>query len=565
MKSIQMKIIIPLSILALLLFVYMAMMSMFMDENIGNIENMNDVSYETVMVAEELKLSVVQVQQWLTDISATRAVSGFDDGFKEAEVQAQNVETLLNRLVEINPDYQDEAADIREKFGPYYETGKQMAMAYIDGGFKKGNALMGEFDGVAVSINEAVDELKQHALSDAEESVAYTKTRITQTKRFTILISMVAVAVYLVILFTVRRSVVRPIRLVLTKLKAMAENSGDLTQKIQYTGKDEIGQLADNFNKMQEAFRGLLRQVMGISEAAAKGMKDTRENVETGLTLVHRMNEKATNISGNMEENAASVQETTAVSVEIDESIQQMAERAKEEAQNSGVIRERAEKLKESAILSQKRAETINQTTKQKLERAIENAKEVEKINALTDAIMEIANQTNLLALNASIEAARAGEAGRGFAVVAGEINNLASDSAKSVEQIRAVNENVLKIVEELVETLNEIYTFISEEVVRDYQNTVKTGEQYSRDAEEFYTVTTEIAATSAQVLSSMDMMAKTMNMMAEASNQSAEDTANISGNVTELMGYFDDIENLSSGLAKETDTLNQLVAKYTV
>ena len=36
-------------------------------------------------VAHQMKLDVVQVQQWLTDISATRAQDGLDDGLNEAE------------------------------------------------------------------------------------------------------------------------------------------------------------------------------------------------------------------------------------------------------------------------------------------------------------------------------------------------------------------------------------------------------------------------------------------------------------------------------------------------
>ena len=104
---------------------FMVLSYFFMNENMNRVENMNDVSYETVMLADELKLSVVQVQQWLTDISATRAAEGFDDGFDEAATHAQAVYDILDKLEGISPEYADEVADIRNKFEPYYETGKK--------------------------------------------------------------------------------------------------------------------------------------------------------------------------------------------------------------------------------------------------------------------------------------------------------------------------------------------------------------------------------------------------------------------------------------------------------
>jgi len=61
---------------------------------------------------------------------------------------------------------------------------------------------------------------------------------------------------------------------------------------------------------------------------------------------------------------------------------------------------------------------------------------QVARIGAVADMIGEIAAKTNLLALNATIEAARAGDAGKGFAVVASEVKALATQTARSTQEI---------------------------------------------------------------------------------------------------------------------------------
>jgi chromosome segregation ATPase len=79
------------------------------------------------------------------------------------------------------------------------------------------------------------------------------------------------------------------------------------------------------------------------------------------------------------------------------------------------------------------RAVTAGNETRSTIEALNE---QVARIGAVADMIGEIAAKTNLLALNATIEAARAGDAGKGFAVVASEVKALATQTARSTQEI---------------------------------------------------------------------------------------------------------------------------------
>ncbi len=86
------------------------------------------------------------------------------------------------------------------------------------------------------------------------------------------------------------------------------------------------------------------------------------------------------------------------------------------------------------------------------------------KIKEATDIITDIAEETNLLSLNASIEAARAGEQGRGFAVVASQIQKLAEQSNESARQIAGIIDELISDSEKSVETMEEVKAVIQKQ-----------------------------------------------------------------------------------------------------
>lgn len=115
---------------------------------------------------------------------------------------------------------------------------------------------------------------------------------------------------------------------------------------------------------------------------------------------------------------------------------------------------------------------------------------EIKKTDDILRFVSEVAANSNLLGLNAAIEAARAGEHGRGFAVVAEEIRKMADNSAKAVQDIKAIlnsiNSDTKIIVEQIISTaqLGERQAAATEEISASMQQLASSASEVEKIAE---------------------------------------------------------------------------------
>ncbi len=108
----------------------------------------------------ELQKDVIQVQQWLTDVSATRGAEGFDDGFNIAKDYSTKANELLDKMLIEYKDKKELSKDLEEfkiDFNKFYEVGLKMANTYVKYGPEEGNKIMEELDPFAEKLTDRLE------------------------------------------------------------------------------------------------------------------------------------------------------------------------------------------------------------------------------------------------------------------------------------------------------------------------------------------------------------------------------------------------------------------------
>jgi methyl-accepting chemotaxis protein len=310
---------------------------------------------------------------------------------------------------------------------------------------------------------------------------------------------------------------------------------GDFTQTIEMKGKDELSQIANSLNVAIQNMRNLMGEVKkGVTDIDSQ----TEELSATMIEMTYIMDEvKQTTdeMAKGAEELSASIQEISASAEEIESSISNLAQKANQGREFAEKIKEHASVVKSESQKASENAYTIYEEKQEKILQAIEQAKIVEEIKLLADTIGDIAEQTNLLSLNASIEAARAGEHGRGFSVVANEVRKLAEQSAKSVDNIRKIVNEVQNAFTNLTANAKEILQFIDEQVKPDYQRMIEVGNKYEKDAEFIKQMSDEIAFASQTMADAITGVNMSIQHVSAATQQAASGTEEILHNISEV------------------------------
>jgi methyl-accepting chemotaxis protein len=273
-----------------------------MSTSIDRIEQARDRGYAGARLGQQIKLDVLQVWQWLTDISVTRAAAGLDDGFDEAEKYADAFRRDVEALRAVRPEQREQLDALVTSFDAFYANGQLMAHRYIDEGTEEGNQLMLEFDTSAGDLSVRVDALVETLTAEAETSVAEALQATLSSQRMALLLGVVLVGIALPAALVMAGQIARPIRTAMERLQQLRDSEirtlreaiqamarGDFGSRIEAStepmpvaSKDELGSMAGALNE-------ILSQIRAIGEA----FHDSRVRVGDLLHEVRHLISKA--------------------------------------------------------------------------------------------------------------------------------------------------------------------------------------------------------------------------------------------------------------------------------
>ena len=411
-----------------------------------------------------------------------------------------------------------------------------------------------------------------NAFIDYQEDVNNVLT--TETRRIAsnfrllmIIIGLISLfAGFVISIWTIRS--VTPLATVAKALNDIADGEGDLTASISINSKDEVGRVANNFNRFVATLHKIISTVKGSVEglsSTSDGMISSMNSTQGALDKINSDISRVRDQMGTQSNAIKDVNDTVKLMDSYLENLAGLISQQTSSVTDSTAAVEQMVSSVQSVTEALEHNETqfnnLSQVSEIGFEKIAEVQQQVEEISVKSQSMSEannvinnIASQTNLLAMNAAIEAAHAGEAGRGFAVVADEIRKLAEIASSQSKSISSGLKELIESIGQVVDKANILdHSF---EDVRNAISVVVDEQQNIR------TIMEEQRTGNNQVKTSFETIQNLSNSVYSGVMEMSKGSESIIQKTEDLVNITSDINTSMNNMANNSEDIEKQVSK---
>jgi len=537
-----------------------------MDSINSSSKNMAESYVPSIKLLGELSTNITEYRR-----QELRSATVTDSGELVAvESKMVNLKSKIDALAKEYEEKYENTDDNKKTFETFkstfgkYQQKSRTALELAKFGDTKGaidNIVSSESD--FASSNSVLSNIIVIHYSDVVEEAKKSEDMFNSSRFIFLIMSILCVIVSMGIGILISFNISRPITKLDRALKSIAQ--GDLTiDEVRINNKDEVGSLAESFNKMVVSFKDIVRNVHISAEQVSSSAEELTASVEQTSKSVEEINGSVMEVTLGVENQSKDMEDVLKTFDEINKGLTEMAvtiEGSSSTSMKAAQDAKDGQNIVDSAVNHMK---SISSQVNVILNTMGELKKKSNNIEGIVSTISAIANQTNLLALNAAIEAARAGESGRGFAVVADEVKKLAAQSAKATKEIGDIINNIKKDIDSAEGATQNGTKAVGEGLIvinkagEAFKNIVQSIEKVAMQSQ-------EIAATSEEIASGSDQVKESIGRTSGISKDTSANMESVAASVEQQSASMQQLAALAQSLGNMSVELSRIVGSFKI